>query len=62
MTAYRLSVGKSKRERPLGRPGRRWEGDIKKNSIKAKRKTNEVKDKMYTYIEWVGGWSACVCV
>jgi len=26
---YRVLVGKSERKRPLGRPGRRWEGNIK---------------------------------
>ena len=26
---YRLLVGKPERERPLGRPGRRWEDNIK---------------------------------
>jgi hypothetical protein len=27
--AYRVLVGKPERKRPLGRPRRRWEGDIK---------------------------------
>jgi hypothetical protein len=26
---YRILVGKPERERPLGRPGRRWEDNIK---------------------------------
>ena len=30
--AYRVLVGKSKRKRPLGRPRRRWEDNIKMDS------------------------------
>jgi len=29
--AYRVLVGKSEEKRPLGRPGRRWEDDIKRD-------------------------------
>jgi hypothetical protein len=28
-SAYKISVGKPKRKRPLGRPRRRWENNIK---------------------------------
>jgi hypothetical protein len=29
MNAYRILVGKSEGERPLGKPGRRWENNVK---------------------------------
>jgi hypothetical protein len=41
--AYRVLVGKPERKRPLGRPGRRWEDDIKM----------EVTEMRWDGVDWI---------